>query len=218
MWLRRRLRSGKADGGRGSIWLHVAVLDIFRPFVKRSLSGELELRTFAAQGSSPADAFNASVEQLKHLIIDYRSHFESSAYTILWQTALTYVANAVLVSKDANWRLYFLLCIYGYESLRRPFRVSEAIGTSLLSMMFRDDGDISADEARKLLLALKSRGLRPISGEVRATFMADMELAMSDPEAARVENLAGRFEDSTYMPAKGARPTRPEAWITSSGD
>lgn len=123
-------------------------------------------------------------------------------------------------------RLYFLLCIYGYESLRRPFRVSEAIGISLLSMTLRDDADISADEARRLLLALKSRGLGSISGEVRATFMADLELAMSDPEAARVENLAGSFEDSTYMLARDAPPPPPhmardsrseKRWLTRAG-
>ena len=176
------------------------------------------MRTFAARGSSPEDAFKASVEQLKHLIIDYRSHFESSAYTILWQTALTYVANAALASKDANWRLYFL-CIYGYENLRRPVRMSEAIGTSLLSMTLRNDADVSADEARRLLLALKSRGLGSMPGEVRATFMADLELATSDPETARV-NFAGSFDDSTYqLSATGARasPDSKQRWLTCAG-
>ncbi|KAK8102802.1 hypothetical protein PG984_015948 [Apiospora sp. TS-2023a] len=148
------------------------------------------------QQSSPGAAFDASVEQLKHLIIDYRTSYESSAYTILWHTALMYVANAVLVSKDADWRVYFLLCIYGYESLNRPFRVSEAIGTSLLTMTLRNS-DITIGEARGLLMELKERGLAQLQSEgtIRATFMGDLELAMSDPEAARVENLANSFED-----------------------
>ncbi|KAK8073791.1 hypothetical protein PG994_004690 [Apiospora phragmitis] len=145
---------------------------------------------------SPGAAFDASVEQLKHLIIDYHTSYESSAYTILWHTALMYVANAVLVSKDADWRIYFLLCIYGYESLNRPFRVSEAIGTSLLTMTLRNS-DITIEEAQGLLLELKERGLARLQskGTIRATFMGDLELAMSDPEAARVENLANSFED-----------------------
>lgn len=107
-----------------------------------------------------------------------------------------YVANAVLVSKGADWRVYFLLCIYGYESLNRPFRVSEAIGTSLLTMTLRNS-DITIEEAQLLLLELKERGLAQLQSEgtIRATFMGDLELAMSDPEAARVENLANSFED-----------------------
>lgn len=155
-----------------------------------------KLKTFSARQSSPGAAFDASVEQLKHLIIDYRTSYESSAYTILWHTALMYVANAVLVSKDTDWQVYFLLCIYGYESLNRPFRVSEAIGTSLLTMTLRNS-DITIEEARGLLMELKERGLTQLQSEgtIRATFMGDLELAMSDPEAARVENLANSFED-----------------------
>ncbi|KAK8024103.1 hypothetical protein PG993_012169 [Apiospora rasikravindrae] len=178
------------------IWIHAVVLDLFRPFVKDPEMRHARLRTFSARHGSPRTAFDASVEQLKHLIIDYRTGYESSAYSILWHTALMCVANAVLVSKDADWRVYFLLCIYGYESLNRPFRVSEAIGTSLLTMTLRNS-DITIDEARGLLLELKERGLvhLPSEGTIRATFMGDLELAMSDPEAARVENLANNFED-----------------------
>ncbi|KAK6856887.1 hypothetical protein PG995_007074 [Apiospora arundinis] len=178
------------------IWIHAVVLDLFRPFVKESGLRHTKLKTFSARQCSPRAAFDASVEQLKHLIIDYRTSYESSAYTILWHTALMYVANAVLVSKDADWRVYFLLCIYGYESLNRPFRVSEAIGTSLLTMTLRNS-DITIEEARGLLVELKERGLADLQSEgtIRATFMGDLELAMSDPEAARVENLANSFED-----------------------
>ncbi|KAK7917103.1 hypothetical protein PG985_010711 [Apiospora marii] len=178
------------------IWIHAVVLDLFRPFVKEPGMRHTKLKTFSARQSSPGAAFDASVEQLKHLIIEYRTSYESSAYTILWHTALMYVANAVLVSKGADWRVYFLLCIYGYESLNRPFRVSEAIGTSLLTMTLRNS-DITIEEARLLLLELKERGLAQLhdEGTIRATFMGDLELAMSDPEAARVENLANSFED-----------------------
>ncbi|KAK8005239.1 hypothetical protein PG990_011276 [Apiospora arundinis] len=178
------------------IWIHAVVLDLFRPFVKEPGLRHTKLKTFSARQCSPRAAFDASVEQLKHLIIDYRTSYESSAYTILWHTALMYVANAVLVSKDADWRVYFLLCIYGYESLNRPFRVSEAIGTSLLTMTLRNS-DITIEEARGLLVELKERGLADLQSEgtIRATFMGDLELAMSDPEAARVENLANSFED-----------------------
>jgi hypothetical protein len=153
------------------------------------------LKTFSSSQSSPNAAYKASVEQLKRLIIIYRSNYTSSAYTMLWHTALIYVANAVLQDKqDPEWRFYFLLCIYGYESLRRSYRLAEAIGRGLLSMTLRN-GDLSTREARQILQQLQERGLSGASGDIRATFMVDLDLAMTDPVEAKVESLAHRFEE-----------------------
>ncbi|KAK8013758.1 hypothetical protein PG991_009351 [Apiospora marii] len=169
---------------------------IFQPFVSDPTMRHASLKTFSAPRSSPDRVYHASVEQLKHLIIGYQAAYESSACTILWHTALAYVANAVLASHDEDWKMIFLLCIYGYESLARPYRVSEAIGTSLLTMALRDHR-ISTDEARSLLQQLKKRRpeqLRNV-GPIRATFMGDLQQAMFDPEGAKVESLANNFED-----------------------
>ncbi|KAF6814780.1 zinc finger protein [Colletotrichum plurivorum] len=177
------------------IWFHAAVLDIFRPFVRRPRRERPRLKTFAAPQSTPDAAFNASVNQLKQLVVEYRCHYESSTYTLLWQTALIYVANAVLhETHDPQWRFYFLACIYAYEALRKPYRIAEVISRGLLTITLRD-GDISGQEARRLLRQIKDVDGSHASGDVRATFMVDLDLAMTDPEAARVENLAERFED-----------------------
>ncbi|KAI1843691.1 hypothetical protein JX266_010137 [Neoarthrinium moseri] len=181
------------------IWLHASILDILRPFIIRQKFEHVRLRTFSADLSTPAAACKASVNQLKHLIVHFRSHYESSTYTFLWHTALTYVANAVLQdADDPAWRLYFLLCIYGYESLRRPFRVSAAIGMGLLSMILRDR-DMTSLDARRLLGELNERGLNHVQGAVRATFMGDLDLAQTDPEAATVEHLADQFEGMALL-------------------
>lgn len=136
----------------------------------------------------------ASLNQLKQLILVYRSKYVSSAYTMLWHTGLTYVANAVLLdTSDSEWRFYFLLCIHGYESLRRSYRFAEAIGRGLLSMTLRN-GDISGGEARKMLQELRGPALNEGSGPIRATFMADLDLALTNPDEATAENLADRFE------------------------
>lgn len=114
---------------------------------------------------------------------------------MLWHTALIYVANAVLQdTRDSEWRSYFLLCIYGYENLRQSYRVAEAIGRGLLSMTLRN-GDLTPGEARQILRQLQERGLSGISGDLRATFMVDLNLAMTDPDKAKVESLAHNFED-----------------------
>jgi hypothetical protein len=179
------------------MWLHSAILDIFRPFVQSP--EHFRLKTFSASGT-PEAVYKASVNQLKQLIIRYRSSYESSTYTILWHTALTYVANAAMLDadEDPQWRMYFLLCIYGYETLRRPFRISEAIGRGLLTMMLRDR-HITSEDAREILRQLEERGLNNRSEDIRATFMGDLMLALKHPERATVEHLAGDFDDMALI-------------------
>ncbi|KAF7554034.1 hypothetical protein G7Z17_g3247 [Cylindrodendrum hubeiense] len=181
------------------IWLHAAILDIFRPFIRRHGQAKLRLRTFSPPMSSPDQIYAASVNQLKRLIIIYRLNHESSAFTIVWHTAMLYVANAVLQDPgDGDWLFYFLLCIYGYETLGRCYPVVEAIMGALLSMAIRN-GHMTSDSAREIWAELKSKGPRRAPQVIHATFMADLELAMDDPSAATVENLAGMLEENALM-------------------
>ncbi|KPM38786.1 hypothetical protein AK830_g7762 [Neonectria ditissima] len=181
------------------MWLHAAVLDIFRPFLQRPGQPALQLKTFSPPSSSPDQIYAASVNQLKRLVIVYRMNYESSGFTIVWHTALLYVANAVLQSpNDSEWLFYFLLCLYGYQGLGRYYPVVEAIAGALLSMAMRN-GHMSSHVARRILTELKEKSLVRVQGEIRAPFMADLDLAMSDPGAASAENLAGMFEENALM-------------------
>jgi hypothetical protein len=79
------------------IYFHTAVLDLFRPFPYQRLQTPFRLGTFAAaDDSTPEDIYDASVSQLKHLILIFRSKYTCAASTMLWQNALIYVANACL--------------------------------------------------------------------------------------------------------------------------
>lgn len=150
--------------------------------------------------STPDAVFAASVNQLKRLIIIYRFNYKSSAYSIIWHTALLYLANAMLQSTDAeDWLVYFLVCLYGYEGLRKSFRVAEVIVKGLLSMALRN-GDMSGGHARRILAELQKNGLHDqVREEIRATFMVDLNLAMSQPGEATAEQLAGTFEDNALI-------------------
>lgn len=158
------------------------------------------LKTFTSPHSTPENVCIASARQLKQLIINYRLNFASSSYTILWHTALTYLANAVLHHpKDENWFFYFLLCVYGYERLRPCWRVTRAISTALLSMALRK-GDITSPTARQLLHDINGNNSGyQLPGEVRATFMMDLDLAKSDPESATVEKIAQDFDQNLLL-------------------
>ncbi|KAJ8120390.1 hypothetical protein ONZ43_g2890 [Nemania bipapillata] len=99
---------------------------------------------------------------------------------------------------DPQWRLYLLLCVYAYERLNRAYRISEVITQGLLSMTMRDT-NMSGSEAYKIMEELKARGLvdvdEDLEEEIRATFMVDLSLALTNPEAAKAENMANEFAD-----------------------
>jgi len=61
--------------------------------------------------------------------------------------------------------------------------------------MTLQQGDMSAEEARKLMEQFEENRLSNPSDDIRATFMADLNLAMTDPEGATVESLSDKFED-----------------------
>ncbi|KAL7941836.1 N-terminal fungal transcription regulatory domain-containing protein [Trichoderma barbatum] len=179
------------------IWFHTAVLCLFKPCIQEL--GISRLRTLPRSISSPEIVYAASISQLKQLVVNYRLHFASSTYTILWHTALIYLANEILnTPKDEDWFFYFLLCVYGYERLRRSWRVTASISRALLSMALRK-GDITSSTARRILKDLQSDHFRKKFGEIRATFMADLELAVSDPVSATVEKQAGDFEHNAML-------------------
>ncbi|KAI1418772.1 hypothetical protein F5Y12DRAFT_468188 [Xylaria sp. FL1777] len=181
-----------------SIWLHTAILDMWQPFIYKEREEVPQLKTFSARDSTADAAYTASVNQLKHLIVEYRSKHATSTYSILWHNGLIYLANAMLRCTDPEWHLYLLLCIYGYERLNRTYRMSEVVAQGLLSMTMRDT-DMKGSEAYKIMEELKERGLihvqEDLEAKIRATFMVDLNLALTNPEAARAENMANEFID-----------------------
>lgn len=78
------------------IFFHTAVLDLFRPFPYQRLQAPFELAAFAAEDPTPEGVCGASVNQLKHIILIFRSKYPCATSTMLWQNALLYVANACL--------------------------------------------------------------------------------------------------------------------------
>ncbi|GAW25966.1 putative zinc finger protein [Rosellinia necatrix] len=194
------------------IWLHTAILDMWQPFVYGKAAAAQEpppaqawtaprttqLKTFTAQDRTPEAAYTASVSQLKQLVVEYRSRHAASTYSILWHNGLIYLVNAMLRCTDAEWRLYLLLCVYGYERLSRPYRISEVITRGLLTMTMRDT-DMSGSEAERIMTQIRDRGLDHLRDDlhhdIRATFMVDLSLALTDPEAAKAERMASGFGD-----------------------
>lgn len=59
--------------------------------------------------------------------------------------------------------------------------------------------DLSTDTARRILHDLEGRDEDRVPDSIRATFMADLDLALSDPSSATVECQAAQFEDNAML-------------------
>ncbi|KAG5979046.1 hypothetical protein E4U54_006986 [Claviceps lovelessii] len=164
------------------------------------LKGDQRLRTFASNTCSPRAICATSTTQLKRLIVNYRLNYASSNVTILWHTALIYVVNAILEMnpKDEDWYTYLLHCLYGYKSLSQSWRVAKSISRGLLSLTIRKGG-MSSEKAHQILRDIENSNPHQMPGEIRATFMLDLDRALSEPDTATVEYLANQFEDNVIM-------------------
>ena len=134
-----------------SILYHVAIMDVFRPYIQQPEPPTL--RTWASGDSTPDAIFNASVNQLWRLILTYRSNYRSATHTILWHTSCLYVANASLNNQsDPNRLYYFHLCVQGYLDLVRSFPLAGGVIQGLLTMAMKK-GVMSSAQARKLAVS-----------------------------------------------------------------
>ncbi|KAJ4269676.1 hypothetical protein NW762_001344 [Fusarium torreyae] len=184
-----------------AIYYHAIVTDVFRPFLAET-SRPLHLSTFSVPGATPEAAYRASVNQLKRLLLIYRLNFEAGMLSVVWQTGLIYVANAVMreVKTSSNeWRYYLNLCMAGLEDLYVSFRVFGSIAKAMLSIAL-EHGALEAAESRRIKDELEELGRhhavtrRLGDGREVATWIIDLDLAITDPEAARGSELAERFQ------------------------
>ena len=156
------------------------------------------MTSFSSVSSSPEAVFLASVNQLKRLFLVYKASFASANHSFLWHTALLYVANAMLRNRelgvDPEWETWLQMCLSGYKDLSRCFKVAETIYRSLLSMAMRN-GVMTAAEAQDAIEQLGVALNNPKMIEEPTSMIVDLDLAMTDPLAARAGTLAEQFKD-----------------------
>ncbi|KAM0420645.1 hypothetical protein ACHAPT_011561 [Fusarium lateritium] len=184
------------------IYFHAIVTDIFRPLLGET-NTSLRLNSFEAPHAAPEAAYLASVNQLKRLLLLYRLNFTTAMFSVIWQTGLIYVANAIMreVKTSSNeWRYYLHLCMAGLEDLYASFRVFGSIAKAILGIAV-EHGALGASEARRITNELEELGhhhtvvKRLGDGREVANWIIDLDLAMTDPEAAQGSNLAERFQE-----------------------
>ncbi|CAN8105293.1 unnamed protein product [Discula destructiva] len=150
------------------IYFHTAILDLFRPSLHQNPKQSLELDIFTAEHRTVEDVCVASINQLKHLLLIFRTRYPSAVRSMLWHNALLYVANDCFASlpvlartpepgykdtgsrvavNDSSNRVWFLACIDGYKALRPQFAFVSSILQGLLNLGIMN-GLITAAEGR----------------------------------------------------------------------
>jgi len=184
---------------RVSIYFHAIVTDIFRPLLPMS-QDSLRLHSFASSRASPRAVYAASINQLKRLLLTFRLSFKTASLSILSQTVLIYVCNAVVReahnSNQSEWRFYLRLCLAASEDLYGCYRESWCVTRALLSMAL-ERGALLPQEAGRLAQELLELGRHYTTGteEANTRSMIDLDLAVTDRTAARVGCYAGKFEE-----------------------
>ncbi|KAK2000066.1 hypothetical protein LX36DRAFT_741229 [Colletotrichum falcatum] len=178
------------------MWFHGTILYLLRPFIPSDQ--QHGFKSWSPSADQMHAFFAASVEQLKELVEVYAS-YPQSTFSIFGHSALVHVANAVASdTSNPEWRPYFLSCIRGYQNLYSSFTVAEVIAGGLLSMVVRK-GAMDLAEASGLLQELRAKKNQKLVGRATGLFVTDLDLAVTDREAARVDRMMERFEEMTVL-------------------
>ncbi|KAJ4415493.1 hypothetical protein N0V82_007295 [Gnomoniopsis sp. IMI 355080] len=156
----------------------MAVLDLFRPTLQQNPTQSLGVEFFSAENRTVEDVCLASVNQLKHLMLVFRTRYSCARSCFLWHNALLYVANDCVskqmslsgnkaitedvemtgTNTDASKRVHwFLACIEGYKALAPQLTIVSGIIQGLLSMGI-ERGLITAAEGRAYMDEVEADG------------------------------------------------------------
>ncbi|WQF76863.1 Putative zn(2)Cys(6) fungal-type DNA-binding domain-containing protein [Colletotrichum destructivum] len=180
------------------IYHHLAIIDLFRPFLQHNGAPRQRLPNFESEESTPDAVYAASVKQLKRIVLFYRHSHPESSYSFFWHSALLYLANAMLAEAKVpghapDWLFYLRLCITCYQTLYTGFPLAKGITLSLLSMAL-EKGAMDIPQTRAIKRDLELRGKHHmIPDQVPVYWVVDLDLAVTDPFAAHAENLVQRF-------------------------
>ncbi|KEY69914.1 hypothetical protein S7711_09014 [Stachybotrys chartarum IBT 7711] len=184
------------------IYFHAAVLFILRPLIILR-KGENSLALPAVSTCAAPLVAKASVNQLKRLTIIYQSHFQEKAPTVLWHTACLYVANAACrdsADDPTRWH-FFDIAIQGYTLLAPRFPIVIAIIKALMMIALSTDL-ITNQEAFRLVDLLQGKDrmhFRYIAEPTKTCVLVDLDMAISDANAAQVDKLAQRFDELALL-------------------
>ncbi|KAK1458698.1 hypothetical protein CCUS01_09176 [Colletotrichum cuscutae] len=189
------------------VYFHAVVTDLFRPFLATEHKSQ-RLYSFSTQHATPEAVYASSVTQLKRLLLLYRLRYKNANYSVLWQTAAVYVANAMIreggLSLRADdqpgneWKFYLDVCLAGLEDLYASFPVFGSIAQGMVGMALRHSA-IRTSKATRVLAQLddierRHASLKGMTDKTEARWIIDLNLATTDFEGAQARNLVEELQ------------------------
>jgi len=189
---------------RNSMYLHTIILTLFRPFLQGPQRDQ-KLRVFTSADSSPSAIYEASVTQLKHIVLQHHldypdklfSSFACAGYMQLCSAIAAGTGPAATASTHKNTtkserrenRFYFDICMCFFQDMNLQHALALPVAQGLLCMALQSHL-IRASKARKILKQFQKRGERHHSGSGSGSLL---------------ENKMAAFPSSSY-PSTAAQP------------
>ncbi|KAK8109005.1 hypothetical protein PG984_014806 [Apiospora sp. TS-2023a] len=211
--LKRREQNTPVDTLLFHMYLHTVILTLFRPFLQGPQRDQ-KLRVFSSADSSPGAIYEASINQMKHIVLQH--HLEGPdklvsnfAYAGYMQLCSTMAAGSVLGSGSTRTqrreqRFYFDICMCFFHDAYLQHALALPIAQSLLSMAL-ENRLIRASKARQILKGFEERGSHHphhhdsspslLRTNTRAQIIVHFELSTVDVDASRAQALASKLED-----------------------
>ncbi|KAF4965674.1 hypothetical protein FSARC_6569 [Fusarium sarcochroum] len=177
------------------MWIHCAVLDIFRPFAQAEQN--YRLQSFNSPDSTPKTIFAASLNQLKRLALLYRSQQLPTSYMPYINISLLHIANTICKeTKDPTSKFYFMLCIRYWQHLYIGYPIFGDIAQAFLTMAI-NNGLLSNREAKQLMVEVSGQGRHHELSHlgISTSLIVDYDLAMTNRDEAGVQAVAQKFEE-----------------------
>lgn len=200
------------------MYLHTIILTLFRPFLQGPQRDQ-KLRGFTSADSSPSAIYAASVNQMKHLVLQHHldhpgklfSNFSYAGYMQLCNDIAGVEASSSsssnsTKSRRGELRFYFDICMCFLQDAYLQYALAMPIAQGLLCMAL-ESRLIRACKAREILKCLEERGKhhnRPLletkmmsspSAAHQAQIIVNFSLAVVDAGAAQASSLASQLGD-----------------------
>lgn len=189
------------------MYCHCMISDLFRPFLASPWRAT-PLRSFDSPYTTPEAIHAASTNQLKRMLLLFCFRCKLGLFSLFYHTAVLYVVNALVleirrapsasVTTGAECRFYMDLCIAGGQANAGSYRAFGSVASGLLAMALQN-GIINIRKAARVARELRELrrhhdAVEELGKRAPGGWVVDQALAMTDPEAAAVDNLADRLQ------------------------
>lgn len=194
------------------MYLHTIILTLFRPFLQGPQRLQ-KLRVFTSADSSPGAIYEASINQMKHIVLQHHLDYPDKLFSSFAYTGYMQLCSAMAgsgapdltsgmrgpPSQRREERFYFDVCMCFLQDAYLQHALAMPIAQGLLTMAL-ESRLIPASKARKILQGLEERGAHHHQASLSHTkeawqVIVNFELSVVDSDASRAHVLASKLED-----------------------